>query len=588
MMGGHALVRRRAREADPVIVGDAKEAGRPMYEDRRDARDPEWRLVASERHRMLARAATRRRARVRLIALVLGVAAAVTGALFATIALSAAPPSAQAVLAIVGDEPQGMVVASASKDDNERVVEMPGAGGAATWGGGRAGASSCVQDGALISNSTVSIVDASLAGGRVTAVSIELVASAAATRTAISGGVDASRVEGLQVDGRDVVSSELPLTIEGLGTLSALEREETGTDDALQTQVTGLRLHLDQPWEETPAGTDLIVGSASAGIDRATSRRLVPVPAPGEDPEGAEDSDDDSSDDSSGGGSSSGGAPSAAGSSAGWSDGGTAAGSPSADGRSPGAMPAPGRVKGDLLSFAGAVFPVSGEVWYMDDYGVLRAGGERHTGVDIFARRGTPLVAVQTGVVTELRYRSLGGNSFHLENDTGDYFYYAHLLRYASGIVEGVAVEAGQVLGYVGNTGNAISTPPHVHFEIHPSGGDPVNPFPYLELWRGAELPASGDATSEEGAQAWASQGGAPGVTSPEAMLGRHERAVTVAGVSPRRVPAPGGSGDLVPAAVSFGLAGGLVTSAVYRRRSGLYLLDIDLGTVRGVERAIA
>ena len=83
------------------------------------------------------------------------------------------------------------------------------------------------------------------------------------------------------------------------------------------------------------------------------------------------------------------------------------------------------------------------------------------------------MVAVQAGTVNELRYRSLGGNSFHLTNDLGDYFYYAHLLRYAAGIENGSVVEAGQVLGYVGNTGNAITTPPHLHFEIIPAVARP-------------------------------------------------------------------------------------------------------------------
>ncbi|MEQ9336647.1 MAG: M23 family metallopeptidase, partial [Miltoncostaeaceae bacterium] len=84
----------------------------------------------------------------------------------------------------------------------------------------------------------------------------------------------------------------------------------------------------------------------------------------------------------------------------------------------------------------------------------------------------------------------LGGNRLWLTDDRGNWFYYAHMSAYAPAAVEGARVRAGQVIGFVGNSGQAITTPPHLHFEIHPGGIDEpaVNPYPHLLAWeRGAE-----------------------------------------------------------------------------------------------------
>lgn len=97
----------------------------------------------------------------------------------------------------------------------------------------------------------------------------------------------------------------------------------------------------------------------------------------------------------------------------------------------------------------------------------------------MFALRGTPVIAAVSGTV-EHRSNSLGGNSFHLWGDAGTYYYGTHLASYRP--VQGW-VEAGTVVGYIGDTGNAAGTGPHLHFEIHPGRrlGDPassVNPTP--------------------------------------------------------------------------------------------------------------
>jgi murein DD-endopeptidase MepM/ murein hydrolase activator NlpD len=552
--------------------------------DGRDTEDRDWRQAEADRRRRMARAASRRRGRLRLAALVLAIVCVTASAILAARAASLPAPYARAALASVGGTLTGSVAVIASRSDNAETATASAAAPAVTWDVGRTDVSSTVTDGALNSIATASFTNVSLLDGRITATSIELVADAASTRTDQSGGVFVSRVEGLAVDGQPVALDALPLTIAGLGTLYALESREASEGLALEEEVSGLRLHLTDQWKALPEGSDIVVGMAAACADRATARRFLPKPVPEPKPtHPAESSGGNGGSGGGTGGSEGSGGSGGGSSSSGGGSGASSGSSSSADNFRPGKMAAPGSVSRGALSFPGAVFPVDGQVWYSDDFGAPRPVGGGHTGNDIFARRGTPVVAVQAGVIQELRYRSLGGNSLHLVNVRGDYFYYAHLLRYAAGIDNGTTVQAGEVLGYVGNTGNAITTPSHLHFEIHPGGGGPVDPYPYLALWRGDATAVAGQSGAGPSAVRAGNAVDAEAVdaASSEETLGRHERATTVAGIAAPPGSVAGEGDGLLPAAISLGVFGGLTTTAVRRRRAESTLISMDLDDLR-------
>ena len=127
-------------------------------------------------------------------------------------------------------------------------------------------------------------------------------------------------------------------------------------------------------------------------------------------------------------------------------------------------------------STPGFICPVLGGASFIDSWGYPRSGGRTHKGVDMFAARGTPVVAVVDGTI-KFSSNSLGGTSTHLYADNGTVYYYTHLDGHPSDIRSGQRVAKGTIVGYVGNTGNARYTSPHNHFEIRPNG-KAVNPYP--------------------------------------------------------------------------------------------------------------
>jgi len=135
------------------------------------------------------------------------------------------------------------------------------------------------------------------------------------------------------------------------------------------------------------------------------------------------------------------------------------------------------------------VFPVYGPSSYIDSFGAQRSDVSYHHGDDIFGQLGQPLVAVTDGTVFSVGWNKVGGNRLWLLDEQGNQFYYAHLSAFSTAAVNGARVKAGEVIGFMGRTGDAEGTPYHLHFEVHPVsflylGYDgAVDPTSYLDAW---------------------------------------------------------------------------------------------------------
>ena len=123
---------------------------------------------------------------------------------------------------------------------------------------------------------------------------------------------------------------------------------------------------------------------------------------------------------------------------------------------------------------SGMACPVAGPRAFGDTWGASRSGGRSHEGVDMMSPAGTPLVAVESGSV-QFKTTRLGGNSVWLNGASGTRYFYAHLSAWEG---SSRSVSRGEVIGYVGATGNTNAN--HLHFEVHPGGGRAVNPYPYV------------------------------------------------------------------------------------------------------------
>jgi murein DD-endopeptidase MepM/ murein hydrolase activator NlpD len=173
------------------------------------------------------------------------------------------------------------------------------------------------------------------------------------------------------------------------------------------------------------------------------------------------------------------------------------------------------------LTAGGYVFPVYGPSSFIDTFGAPRSdvSGGWHHGDDIFAPLGAPILAVAAGTVFSVGWNDVGGNRLWLRDGQGNLFYYAHLSAFTPLAVNGNKVNAGDVLGFVGNTGDAQGTPTHLHFEIHPVGliglgyDGAVDPTSYLLAWKHLQD------VSFEGGDAWAPQHSLGSAPKPGAIL---------------------------------------------------------------------
>ena len=294
-------------------------------------------------------------------------------------------------------------------------------------------------------------------------------------------------------------SGNIQLPLADWGTLDVLGVSSSTSDDprSAESSVTGLRVRLNAEHAGLPGGTEIVVGATTA-VAVAQAAPSTPAKPPKQ----------------------SGARPPAA--RPGSPDGGPplrpAPNAPREPGRSiPGAPPEIVRDVPEGISArftqGGYVFPVFGTAAFGDTFGAFRGdvAGHWHHGEDLVAPRGTPLLAVADGNLFSIGWNDIGGWRLWLRDDGGNEFYYAHLDAYSPLAVAGRRVKAGDVLGFVGTSGDAEGGPPHLHFEIHPAellslGYDgAVAPYPFLIGWRRAEDVAFGS-----GRQYVVTRGGVP------------------------------------------------------------------------------
>jgi murein DD-endopeptidase MepM/ murein hydrolase activator NlpD len=219
-------------------------------------------------------------------------------------------------------------------------------------------------------------------------------------------------------------------------------------------------------------------------------------------------------------------------------------------------------------------FPVSGRDSraVKSYFGAERdAGARQHHGIDIFAPRGTPVLAAARGVVRSISPNNLGGNVVWLSDyDRGQTLYYAHLDRH--NVTAGQQVEIGDTLGFVGNTGNARTTAPHLHFGVYRRGQGPIDPYPFV--YRSSTRAAAVTADTSELGRLARSRDKAAVVASPEA---RAATLTTVAAATPVQID--GAAGAWFRIRLPDGTAGYIASRLVESTRRAVGRTDVATGT---------
>jgi murein DD-endopeptidase MepM/ murein hydrolase activator NlpD len=398
------------------------------------------------------------------------------------------PEAAQALGVLVkvgGGDTASFAVAASPFGRGHTSVAYPGDGSVASVS--VADTDAHVGPGVDRSGASAALRGVSLFGGDITASAIEVGAAAYRSGDRAEGALTVSAFDGVTVLGKPVAASaNARLALGDWGYVVVLEQavDRVGSDgNGYRGLISGLHVYLTADHGGLPAGSEILVGYAEAAV------RLPEVPA-----------------------SPSGGTPGSAGQSGGGgqdSAGQQGSGSvpeptprpPGAHGGPPPIVQNPPRNVRPAITGLGYVFPVYGPASFSDDFGAPRSDTVWHHGNDIFAPVGSPVLAVADGVLFSVGWNTLGGNRLWLRDAQGNEYYYAHLSAYAPQTRDGATVHAGDVIGFVGDTGDAKGTPSHLHFEIHPRallglGYDGViDPYEYLLAWHRATDVSGGFAT---------------------------------------------------------------------------------------------
>jgi murein DD-endopeptidase MepM/ murein hydrolase activator NlpD len=367
--------------------------------------------------------------------------------------------------------PDDQVAFSGSFDFNHLVTTGSANASASTVSGVTANASASAE-----------VNDLNVFGGEITATNVVAQAHAHAHAGAANGDISGSAITGLVALGQPVTTgTTVPLA--DWGSLTTVASAATGSSaNGYRGSVTALEIRLTADHLGLPAGTSILVGYAEVAAQAAPPEPSLPSTHAGK-------------------------------------KSGPAKGAPE---RSLGNLPVlQPPVVTPKLTAGGYVFPVYGPSSFSDTFGALRGDivSGWHHGDDIFAPLGAPILSVASGTVFSVGWNKVGGNRLWLRDGQGNLFYYAHLSAFSPLAVNGNKVNAGDVLGFVGNTGDAQGTPYHLHFEIHPVGllglgyDGAVNPTSYLLAWKHLQD------VSFAGGDAWAPQQSIGNAPKPGAIL---------------------------------------------------------------------
>jgi murein DD-endopeptidase MepM/ murein hydrolase activator NlpD len=313
----------------------------------------------------------------------------------------------------------------------------------------------------------------SIFGGDVTVAGVTAKSRASANAKASSADSSGSVVTGLVIQGQAVSpASGTQFPIGDWGYVVTLQQGLSSLDTkgsrGTRAFVTGLHVRLTADHYGLPAGTEVMIGYAEAGAKAAAAEKVIPKPKPNRQMRTTNRKKPTSN---------------------------KQAQRPRAAPEKPSLTIRPPPDVTPRLTAGGYVFPVYGPSSFGDTFGAPRGDivSGWHHGEDIFGQLGTPLLAVADGTIFSVGWNDIGGYRLWLRDKAGNEFYYAHLSAYSPFAVNGRQVKAGTVIGFMGNTGDAATTPYHLHFEIHPVGmlylgyDGAVRPYPYLMAWKRLE-----------------------------------------------------------------------------------------------------
>ncbi|MEO9176608.1 MAG: M23 family metallopeptidase [Gaiellales bacterium] len=333
------------------------------------------------------------------------------------------------------------------------------------------------------------------------AVQVSAVSAGIKANAPLSGpptGEFGGAIGSLTVDGAAVgASSGTRFDVDGIGYGTVDQRVVVSTPGASTYRAfeVGLDVHLTVGWHDMPAGTEIILGFADAGISQVTEAPVrggdaappstTTAPAtttPAVTPTPAQSGvsllptaplPNDIA-----------GEPGIA------NDGPAGSDAMPPGGYSPD-PPIDAATNAALLG-PSYLFPLAGGARFQNDFGAARADTQHNQGIDLFAPLGTPVLAAHDGTLVQVGWSNIGGRQEWLKDAAGNLFYYGHLSAYAPVAQTGAQVHAGDVIGFLGDSGDAQGTPYHLHFEIHPAGKWAVPPFAYVSAWLNNSAPLGG------------------------------------------------------------------------------------------------